>query len=172
MPIIKDDSIVLRKYYPIADIVIVVSFVVANIFVVMQIFGSNFLTEWASEVTVDNVAATKFLKTYPGFYFIFQNFCYPAFWVVNNMPHEIASWLSEILEEFRHVYPDIAYTFGITAMQKHVAKFANSHPNLVLQFFDNKLYVYAIGEFIISASALIYGLITRLIAKISHHLIG
>ena len=172
MPIVKDDRIALRKYYPIADIVIVISFLWANVFVAMQIFDVAFLSTWASNVETNNITATKFLKLHPGFYFVFQNFCYPVFWVVNYMPHEIASWIATALDDVRRDYYDMASTFGIVTLHRHIAKFANSYPNLVLQFYDNKLYVYSIGEAIICVSAIVYGFITRVITKILYHILG
>ena len=172
MPIIKDDRLALRKYYPIADIVIIASFLWANAFVVMQIFDVGFLASWAAKVETNNITATKFLKHYPGFYFIFQHFCHPVFWVINNLPHIVASWFADVLEGFRYNYYEIANAFGISALHRFVAKFANSHPNLVLQFYDNKLYVYSVGEAIICISAILYGLIVRLITKILYALVG
>ena len=170
MPIVKDDRIALRKYYPIADIVIVISFLLANVFVVLQLFNVSFLHSWASQVDTGHLATIKFLRKYPGFYFIFQNFCYPGFWVVNNMPAEVASWIADVLNTFRQTYPDVAKSVGIVEIHKHIAQFAKSYPNLVLQFYGSKLYIYSIGEVIIASCAIVYGLIARLIVKITYNI--
>ena len=170
MPIVRDDRVALRKYYPIADIVIIISFLLANTFIVLQFFNVGFLLTWASQVDTGNVTTIKFLRGYPGFYFVFQNFCYPGFWVVNNMPSEIAAFIAGALNIFRDSYPVVAKQVGIVEISGFFTKFAKSYPNLVLQFYGNKLYVYSIGEVIICASAIVYGLITRLIIKILYNL--
>ena len=169
MPVLKDDSIALRKYYPIANIVILVTFLIANTFVVMQLFNASFLVNWAAQIETYDRVLIKFLKHYPGFYYVFQNLCYPGFWLVNDMPHEFASWLADNLNEIRHSYPQFARDFGINTLHRSIASFARRNPNFVLQFFESKLYVYSIGEIIISASAIVYGLITRFVIKIIYN---
>ena len=172
MAIIKDDREALKRYYPLANIVIIISFLFANAFVVMQLIGSEFLTSWVFQLETSNGITARFSKAYPGIYFVFQNFCYPAFWLINDMPHEVSSWLATFLDNFSRDFPDVARDFGIKAIHKFVAEFSRSSSNFVLHFIDSKLYVYTIGEVVISVSAIVYGLLLRFVTKILYHIIG
>ena len=165
MAIIKDDEIAVRKYYPIADIVIVIFFLLANVFVVMGIVNAKFIMDWAAQLEPPSFVASKFIKQYPGFYFVFQNLCQYGFWIVNDMPHELATWLADTLSHLRLNYPVLSKNSLIVSTHKYVGQFAKFSPNLILQFPANKIYIYSMGEIIICVTAIVYGLIARLIIK-------
>ncbi|MDR2338461.1 MAG: hypothetical protein LBE20_07495 [Deltaproteobacteria bacterium] len=171
MVIVKDSRLAIRKYYLFIDMVIILVFIISNIFVAMSFMKTDFYTGYDEQFRSSERIFFNYAKSYPGFLYIFKSFCAPGFFLVNNVSHELFNFSIILVEFIQNNFgtPENMPTF-IKIIKSLIAS-AKVCENIALKFPANAVYSYSIAEIIICINAIFYGWLMRCLLHFIHFML-